>query len=87
MINHGVSKDLMDETMNLFKEFFNMSVEDKAMYCSENNLYKALSHFKGFVLYTTTVKGVNTWKESVRHFCEPSEDNIHYWPEKPARYR
>ncbi|KAI8549831.1 hypothetical protein RHMOL_Rhmol06G0056000 [Rhododendron molle] len=31
VINHGVSEELVDETMTLFKEFFNMPTEDNAM--------------------------------------------------------
>ncbi|XP_058208350.1 hyoscyamine 6-dioxygenase-like [Rhododendron vialii] len=81
VINHGVPEELMDETMNLFKEFFNMPAEDKAMYYSEDGTSK------GFRIYTSSMKGVNTWKDSVRHICEPLEDNIQSWPEKPARYR
>lgn len=36
VINHGVSEELMDDTMSLFKEFFDMPVEDKAAYYSED---------------------------------------------------
>jgi len=84
VINHGVSEELMHATMNMFKEFFNMPAEDKAMYYSEDGT-------KGFRLYTSSLNyikdGVNTWKDSVKHTCEPLEDNIQSWPEKPARYR
>ncbi|KAI8574424.1 hypothetical protein RHMOL_Rhmol01G0352500 [Rhododendron molle] len=46
VINHGVSEELLDETMNLFKEFFSMPAEDKAMHYSEDGN-------KGFRLYTS----------------------------------
>ncbi|KAE9454570.1 hypothetical protein C3L33_13530, partial [Rhododendron williamsianum] len=82
--NHGVSEELMDETMNLFKEFFNMPAEDKAMYYSEDGT-------KGFRLYTSGMNyikdGINLWKDTVRHICHPLEAHIQSWPEKPARYR
>ncbi|MFS7975300.1 putative non-hem dioxygenase domain, isopenicillin N synthase [Helianthus anomalus] len=34
VINHGVSKDLIDETMEVVKEFFNMPEEEKEIYYS-----------------------------------------------------
>ncbi|KAI8549828.1 hypothetical protein RHMOL_Rhmol06G0055700 [Rhododendron molle] len=85
VINHGVSEELVDETMTLFKEFFNMPTEDNAIYYSEDGT-------KGFRLYTSTMNyikdGVNTWKDSVKHnICQPLEDNIQSWPENPPRYR
>ncbi|KAG5567436.1 hypothetical protein RHGRI_002849 [Rhododendron griersonianum] len=67
VINHGVSEELLDETMNLFKEFFSMPAEDKAMHYSEDGT-------KGFRLYTSSLSyiddGVNTWKDSVKHTWE-----------------
>ncbi|KAI8555690.1 hypothetical protein RHMOL_Rhmol05G0193600 [Rhododendron molle] len=36
VINHGVSEELMDETINVFKDFFNMPAEDKAMHYSKD---------------------------------------------------
>ncbi|KAH7862410.1 hypothetical protein Vadar_004475 [Vaccinium darrowii] len=84
VINHGVSEELVDETMNLFKEFFNMPTEDKAIYYSEDGS-------KAFRLCTSSLNyrkdGINTWKDSVKHDCRPLEDNIQSWPERPARYR
>ncbi|THG20337.1 hypothetical protein TEA_009568 [Camellia sinensis var. sinensis] len=87
VINHGVSEELMDDTMSLFKEFLDMPEEDKASYCSEDIT-------KSFMLYTGSSnsnlnkKGSGTyWKDSVKHSCHPLEDHIQSWPEKPARYR
>ncbi|THG12050.1 hypothetical protein TEA_017423 [Camellia sinensis var. sinensis] len=36
LINHGVSENLMDETMDLFKEFFDMPADDKASVYSDD---------------------------------------------------
>lgn len=80
MINHGVSEEVMDETMDLFKEFFDMPTKDKAMYYSSDP-----SEY--FNLYRSSIKGVKTWKDSMRHICAPLGNNIQSWPEKPARYR
>ncbi|KAI7990857.1 Hyoscyamine 6-dioxygenase [Camellia lanceoleosa] len=55
VINHGVSEELMDDTMSLFKEFFDMPVEEKAAYYSEDKS-------KSFRLYTS---GQNYLKDKV----------------------
>ncbi|PSS14009.1 Hyoscyamine 6-dioxygenase [Actinidia chinensis var. chinensis] len=84
VINHGVSEELMEDTMSLFKEFFDMPAEEKAEYYSEDRT-------KTFRLYTSGLNynkdDVNFWKDSVRHLCHPLEDYVQSWPEKPARYR
>ncbi|GFZ13543.1 hypothetical protein Acr_23g0019280 [Actinidia rufa] len=46
VINHGVSEELMEDTMSLFKEFFDMPAEELAEYCSEDRT-------KSFRLYTS----------------------------------
>ncbi|KAF5951385.1 hypothetical protein HYC85_009329 [Camellia sinensis] len=62
VINHGLLKELMDDTMSLFKEFFDMPEEDKATYYSEDTS-------KSFRLYTGSfphsVINHNYWKDSV----------------------
>ncbi|KAF5937496.1 hypothetical protein HYC85_025002 [Camellia sinensis] len=75
VINHGLPKELMDDTMSLFKGFFDMPEEDKATYYSEDTS-------KSFRLYTGSfchsVINHNYWKDS---------DHIETWLEKPDRYR
>ncbi|CAL5357349.1 unnamed protein product [Camellia sinensis] len=87
VINHGVSEELMDDTMSLFKEFIDMPEEDKASYFSDDRS-------KSFMLFAASSnsnlnkKGnVTYWKDSLKHSCHPLEDHIQSWPEKPARYR
>ncbi|THG14407.1 hypothetical protein TEA_014845 [Camellia sinensis var. sinensis] len=48
VINHGLLKELMDDTMSLFKEFFDMPEEDKATYYSEDT--SDLSKFQGMIV-------------------------------------
>ncbi|GFZ13523.1 2-oxoglutarate (2OG) and Fe(II)-dependent oxygenase superfamily protein [Actinidia rufa] len=84
VINHGVSEELMEDTMSLFKEFFDMPAEELAEYCSEDRT-------KSFRLYTSGMNhkkdDVNLWKDWVSHLCHPLEDYVQSWPEKPVRYR
>ncbi|XP_057472575.1 hyoscyamine 6-dioxygenase-like [Actinidia eriantha] len=84
VINHGVSEELMEDTMSLFKEFFDMPAEELAEYYSEDRT-------KSFRLCTSGMNhnkdDVNLWKDWVSHLCHPLENYVQSWPEKPARYR
>lgn len=84
VINHGVADTLMDDTMSLYKEFFDMPAEDKAsLYSSDPN--------KSCRLYTSSKdypnEEVHYWRDNLRHPCHPLEACMQLWPEKPTRYR
>ncbi|KAM7521699.1 hypothetical protein LguiA_011601 [Lonicera macranthoides] len=84
VINHGVSKNKMDETMGIFKEFFAMPAEYKAKFYSNDPN-------KSCRLYTSTLnydkEEVHYWRDNFTHRCYPLEDHIQFWPESPANYR
>ncbi|KAK2989503.1 hypothetical protein RJ640_019602 [Escallonia rubra] len=84
VINHGVSETLMDDTMKLFKEFFDMPDEDKASVYSEDPS-------KSCRLYTSSYNYANEkvhfWRDNLKHPCHPLEEWVHLWPERPIRYR
>ncbi|KAH7862805.1 hypothetical protein Vadar_009802 [Vaccinium darrowii] len=84
VINHGISEELMDDTMMLFKEFFDMPADDKAVYFSEDQT-KSFHLFTG--KYCPQVSKVDNWRDVLRHKCQPLQEKIQSWPEKPARYR
>ncbi|KAA8550760.1 hypothetical protein F0562_002444 [Nyssa sinensis] len=84
VINHGVPENLMDDTMNVFEEFFDMPAEEKENLCSEDpnkscRLYTSMRNF--------AEEEVHYWKDTLRHFSHPLEDHMESWPEKPDRYR
>ncbi|KAA3468892.1 hyoscyamine 6-dioxygenase-like [Gossypium australe] len=84
VINHGISEVLMNDSMNLFKEFFELPAEDKAdLYSEEFNrpckLYTSSANYDG--------DKVHLWRDSLRHPCHPLEECIKIWPQKPTRYR
>ncbi|CAL5353637.1 unnamed protein product [Camellia sinensis] len=84
LINHGVSENLMDETMDLFKEFFDMPADDKASVYSDDP-----SHLRR--LFTSSYnyghEEVHFWRDNLRRPCHPSEECIQLWPQKPTRYQ
>ncbi|XP_028804392.1 protein DOWNY MILDEW RESISTANCE 6-like isoform X1 [Neltuma alba] len=84
VVNHGVSKDLMDETVSIYKEFHAMSGKEKIEECSKDpngscKLYTSSQNHKR--------DAIQYWKDSLTHPCPPSGDFIQYWPHKPTNYR
>ncbi|XP_040931946.1 hyoscyamine 6-dioxygenase [Gossypium hirsutum] len=84
VINHGVSENLVNDTMNVFKEFFELPAEDKAGIYSEDlkrpcRLYTSSPNFNS--------EKVHLWRDNLRHPCHPLEDCVKIWPQKPTRYR
>ncbi|XVF21601.1 hypothetical protein REPUB_Repub12eG0104000 [Reevesia pubescens] len=84
VVNHGVSENLMNDTMNVFKEFFEMPAEDKASVYSVD-LKKPCKLYTSSSNYDT--EKVHLWRDNLRHPCHPLEECIKIWPEKPTTYR
>ncbi|KAK3026178.1 hypothetical protein RJ639_040565 [Escallonia herrerae] len=84
VINHGVSEEMMQDIMSLYKEFFDMPAEDKASLCSDDTT-------KSCKLYTSgsnyATEEVHYWRDTLRHPVLPIEEHMTSWPEKPARYQ
>ncbi|GMI76122.1 DOWNY MILDEW RESISTANT 6 [Hibiscus trionum] len=84
VVNHGVPENLVNDTMILFKEFFELPAEDKADVYSEDpkrpcRLYTSSSSYE--------TEKVHLWRDNLRHPCHPLEECIKIWPQKPTRYR
>ncbi|GAA0145106.1 oxygenase [Lithospermum erythrorhizon] len=84
VINHGVSEIIIDDTSNVYKEFFDLPSEEKAKYLSVD----PKSHCR---LYTSTynyaTEEKHFWRDNLTHSCYPLEDCMQFWPEKPIRYK
>ncbi|KAL1826007.1 hypothetical protein DCAR_0314210 [Daucus carota subsp. sativus] len=85
VINHGVSESLMNEAMDVCKDFFDMPGEYKAGFYSNDPI-------KSCRLYTSTLnydkEEFHYWRDNLTHRCHPlHEDHILSWPDKPATYR
>ncbi|KAH1106121.1 hypothetical protein J1N35_009889 [Gossypium stocksii] len=84
VVNHGIPKNLVTDTMNVFKEFFELPAEDKVSVYSNDlkrpcRLYTSSSNYDH--------ENVHLWRDNLRHPCHPLEDCIKIWPQKPTRYR
>ncbi|KAK9013430.1 hypothetical protein V6N11_041438 [Hibiscus sabdariffa] len=84
VVNHGIPEDVLNQSMDVFKEFFEMPAEDKAMLYSQDPKQSCR-------LLTSSAnydrEKVHQWRDNLRHPCHPLEDCIKLWPEKPIRYR
>ncbi|KAK8654215.1 hypothetical protein V6N13_128188 [Hibiscus sabdariffa] len=90
VINHGITEDLMDQSMDVFKEFFNMPAEDKAMLYSldpESScrlLTSSVNYAREKIISNNKLKSVehrvvtnsNCARTSVGFFIAPSDDSI-----------
>ncbi|KAK3193575.1 hypothetical protein Dsin_024885 [Dipteronia sinensis] len=84
VINHGVSKELMDETRNVVKEFHAMPAKDKFLECSKDPN-------RNCKLYTSSEKyateEVHYWRDCLMHSALSTEEYMQFWPANPTRYR
>lgn len=86
VINHGVAEDLMNDTMSVFKEFFELPEEDKtSFYCEDAMRNNHCMLYTSSLLYAT--EDVHLWRDNLRNSCHPLEECIQHWPQKPTRYR
>ncbi|XP_076930952.1 protein DOWNY MILDEW RESISTANCE 6-like [Bidens hawaiensis] len=84
VINHGVSKDLIDDTMEVFKEFFNMPNEEKEKLYSNDQTKTCKLYTSG---YNYLNEEIHFWRDNLRHPCHPVDECVHSWPVKPNNYR
>ncbi|OIS95944.1 PREDICTED: hyoscyamine 6-dioxygenase-like [Nicotiana attenuata] len=84
VINHGVSENLMDETMNMYKEFFKLPSEYKAKFYS-NDINKSCRIYSSTLSYDN--EEFHYWRDNFTHRCHPLEEYIQSWPDKPTKYR
>ncbi|KAE8660701.1 putative 2-oxoglutarate and Fe(II)-dependent oxygenase superfamily protein [Hibiscus syriacus] len=83
VVNHGVSEELLNDTMKVVTEFFEMPMEEKASLYSQdpNEVCK---------LYTSNTnydtENFHFWRDALKHPCHPLEACIQLWPQKMTRY-
>ncbi|CAK9309924.1 unnamed protein product [Citrullus colocynthis] len=83
VINHGVSKELINETMKILKEFHAMSLEDKERECSKDP-DKSCKFYTSSQYYDN--EQTHNWREALTFKCHPLDKYVHFWPEKPPKF-
>ncbi|XP_072974584.1 2'-deoxymugineic-acid 2'-dioxygenase-like [Typha angustifolia] len=69
--------------ISVAEELFNMPIEDKAKYYSEDSS-------KSCRLFSSTTYDKNetrSWRDFLKLECYPLEEVMHLWPEKPPKFR
>ncbi|XP_060185875.1 hyoscyamine 6-dioxygenase-like [Lycium barbarum] len=84
VLNHGVCENLMDDTMNMYKEFFKLPGEYKTKFYS-NDIHKSCRIYSSTLAYDT--EDLHYWRDNLTHRCHPLEEYIQSWPDKPTKYR
>ncbi|WOG87177.1 hypothetical protein DCAR_0206400 [Daucus carota subsp. sativus] len=80
VINHGVSDDIIRDTADIFKEFFELPVKTSRNSRGRSNwAYASSTSFNR--------DGIHLWRENIKHPCHPLKECMQQWPENPARYR
>jgi 2'-deoxymugineic-acid 2'-dioxygenase/mugineic-acid 3-dioxygenase len=84
VVNHGVSKQAMQDMEDVCREFFRLPAAEKA------GLYSEDTH-KATRIYSSTMfetGGERYWRDCLRLACSfPAGDSAMDWPEKPRRLR
>ncbi|XP_028758346.1 protein DOWNY MILDEW RESISTANCE 6-like isoform X2 [Neltuma alba] len=84
VINHGIPDNLINETMSVLGEFFQLPAEAKQNLSSQD-WHKDFRFTLNGVTYAA--ENVHTWREFLKHPCHPLERWQHLWPQTPARYQ
>ncbi|XP_021770196.1 flavanone 3-dioxygenase 2-like [Chenopodium quinoa] len=84
VINHGVPRKVVDETREIFEEFFELPKEEISKFYSSDIGKKC-------IVFTSNIdfdkEDIHNWRDSVRPLCTPLQECIESWPEKPTRCR
>ncbi|XP_020276374.1 2'-deoxymugineic-acid 2'-dioxygenase-like isoform X2 [Asparagus officinalis] len=79
VINHGIPEELIDDVISVAQEFFEMPVEDKAPYYSEDPTKDTrLFTGQGF-----RKENIHFWRDCLIMSAYPVEKYEHQFPEKP----
>ena len=80
VVNHGVSKSVMNGALEAATEFFEMSAENKEVFASDD--------IRSPIRYDTSGRdGISKSRSFLKHYANPLEDWINFWPMQPSAYR
>nr|GMD58530.1 protein DOWNY MILDEW RESISTANCE 6 [Ipomoea batatas] len=83
VINHGVSKKVIDDMLKVAHDFFNLSVEEKMkLYSDDPSKTMRLS-----TSFNVKKETVHNWRDYLRLHCYPLEKYAPEWPSNPPALR
>lgn len=78
-MNHGVSKKVIKDAIEVYKEIFNLPEEEMDGVKDSKKPWDYIGNENG--------NGANSFlHDTLRHDCYPLEQTIDSWPQKPDRY-
>ncbi|XP_059661984.1 protein DOWNY MILDEW RESISTANCE 6-like [Cornus florida] len=83
VVNHGIKISLMEEMLEAVVGFFNLSLEEKMKYASDDPKNPP-------VKYGTSVNASMKqamWRDYLRHHGRPLHTSFHLWPNTPSNYK
>lgn len=83
VINHGVSVSEMDEALSVASEFFDLPMEEKMRYKS-NDVNEPVRYGSSL---RDGIDKIQFWRVFLKHYAHPLKDWIHLWPSTPTTYR
>ncbi|XP_055823566.1 protein DOWNY MILDEW RESISTANCE 6-like [Solanum dulcamara] len=81
--NHGIEVSLMDKMVRVVEEFFNLPLEEKMRYGSED----VMDPVRYGTSLNTPRKHALHWRDYLRHYAGPVPHTLHLWPDNPPTYR
>ncbi|KAJ4951971.1 hypothetical protein NE237_028803 [Protea cynaroides] len=83
VMKHGVSLELMEKMQEMAEEFFQLPLEEKMKYYSDDPS-KTLRLSTSFNVKKETV---HNWRDYLRLHCWPLHDYVHEWPSQPPSFK
>ena len=81
--NHGISKDVIDATLSVSREFFHLPESERMKNYSDDPM-KTMRLSTSFNVRT---EKTSNWRDFLRLHCYPLEDYVHEWPTNPPSFR
>ncbi|CAH2049056.1 unnamed protein product [Thlaspi arvense] len=83
VLNHGVSKEGVEEMQGVAKEFFRLPVEEKMkLYSDDPSKTMRLS-----TSFNVRKEKVHNWRDYLRLHCYPAEKYVPEWPSNPSSFK
>ncbi|KAM3222018.1 protein DOWNY MILDEW RESISTANCE 6 isoform X1 [Capsicum annuum] len=81
--NHCINISIMDEMLKVIEEFFNLPLDEKMRYASEN----VMDPVRYGTSLNTSRKHALHWRDFLRHYGGLVPHTYHLWPDNPPSYR
>ncbi|OWM79688.1 hypothetical protein CDL15_Pgr023100 [Punica granatum] len=83
VINHGVSKEMVERMFGVAREFFGLPVEEKMkLYSDDPSKTMRLS-----TSFNVNKEKVHNWRDYLRLHCYPLDKYVPEWPSNPPSFK